>query len=1149
MKAYISILFLFAQALVPIGGAFGQFQDNFSDGNISLNPTWMGDTSLFIVNGTFQLQLMHTGASGTQSRQIHTKSEAIKSSSWEFYYRLDFDPSTSNYANVYLCSDVADVSQALNGYFVRIGGESGTIDDISLFKQTGATKTKIIDGADGVAAISPRGKIRVTRDSLGNWELLRDTSSALTGFISEGVVNDGTHITTAFFGLHLTYTSTRSDKFYFDDFTVTGSAYGDTIPPQIQRIEIVSPKEVRIFFNEKVSPATALDSANYSLSYGVFPPDPWRFDSTISYYQNDSSAVVGLLKYPLDSGRYYRIAANKVKDFAGNAMSYQPVTVPFPLYTAAKVGEVVINEIMADPTPPVALPDREYVELYNATSNKIFNISQWIFSDPGANGMIAKGERYLAPNEKVILCSLADTLSFGLWGYTIGVSPWPSLNNSGDGLVLSDSSGNTLDAVDYTEDWYKDEEKRSGGFSLERINPFHPCSNADNWMGSQSLDGGTPSNSNSVFNTAPDTIRPEVIEVKIVDNWNVHIIFSKQMDTATLQTADVWIDPRGKYNGPRTILPESPHILILTYSTGFDIGRNYSCRVEGAMDCLGNKVRETPHDFGLGRGPAKYEVVINELFPIPNEEINEKLTYEYVELLNTGSDWISLDSCFLADASAMTRLRGVVLPPRDFLLLCPTSGVGQLSKYGIVQGIGSFPSLNNTGDHIQLLFPDSTAIHDVDYKNTWYEDEVKAEGGWSLEMKDPFNPCGAERNWSPSTDSKGGTPGVKNSIASSNPDIAPPVPLLVWTRDGDTLWTKWDERISESDTAMLKCSTSDGQKARFLKFLDDRTAAFIFSPALATRQLHAIDLSGFADCSGNTAIDIAVEVGVPESAEKADVVINEVLFNPFTGASSDYAEIYNRSPKYIDLQLWSLANYDDKTDTISSIREIITTPRLLAPKAFALMSKSGEEIAQFYSQHNKASFIDMASLPAYNNSDGSVVLLNDSGEIIDRFDYDEEMHFPLLKDFKGVSLERIDAERPTSERGNWHSAAQTSGFGTPGLPNSQAASASDFSDRIVLEPQTFSPDNDGFDDVLFINYHLPQSGYMCSIHIYDSRGKHILQLVNNEMLGKVGTWTWDGRDKDNQKAVIGLYIVAVELFDLNGKALQIKKTCVLATRF
>ncbi len=43
------------------------------------------------------------------------------------------------------------------------------------------------------------------------------------------------------------------------------------------------------------------------------------------------------------------------------AFSYQPPA--FPAY-----GDIVINELMIDPSPAVGLPEVEYIELFNASS-------------------------------------------------------------------------------------------------------------------------------------------------------------------------------------------------------------------------------------------------------------------------------------------------------------------------------------------------------------------------------------------------------------------------------------------------------------------------------------------------------------------------------------------------------------------------------------------------------------------------------------------------------------------------------------------------------------------------------------------------------------------------------------------------------------
>ncbi|MBK7172281.1 MAG: gliding motility-associated C-terminal domain-containing protein [Bacteroidales bacterium] len=83
-------------------------------------------------------------------------------------------------------------------------------------------------------------------------------------------------------------------------------------------------------------------------------------------------------------------------------------------------------------------------------------------------------------------------------------------------------------------------------------------------------------------------------------------------------------------------------------------------------------------------------------------------------------------------------------------------------------------------------------------------------------------------------------------------------------------------------------------------------------------------------------------------------------------------------------------------------------------------------------------------------------------------------------------------------------------------------------DVIVLEPNIFSPDNDGRDDNLIIAYSFESPGNNATVNIYDASGVLVRNLVINELCGSQGSWTWDGIDNRRQKAIIGRYIVHVK---------------------
>ena len=103
-------------------------------------------------------------------------------------------------------------------------------------------------------------------------------------------------------------------------------------------------------------------------------------------------------------------------------------------------------------------------------------------------------------------------------------------------------------------------------------------------------------------------------------------------------------------------------------------------------------------------------------------------------------------------------------------------------------------------------------------------------------------------------------------------------------------------------------------------------------------------------------------------------------------------------------------------------------------------------------------------------------------------------------------------------------------------------------DEITLSPETFSPDNDGYDDVLNISYQFAEPGNVANVIIYDAKGRLIKNLVLNEYLGTQGTFSWDGIDENNEKAAIGIYIVYAEIVNINGDVKKYKKPCVVAGR-
>jgi len=269
------------------------------------------------------------------------------------------------------------------------------------------------------------------------------------------------------------------------------------------------------------------------------------------------------------------------------------------------------------------------------------------------------------------------------------------------------------------------------------------------------------------------------------------------------------------------------------------------------------------------------------------------------------------------------------------------------------------------------------------------------------------------------------------------------------------------------------------------------------------------------------------------------------LFNP-RPEGVDFVEIYNNSASDFDLKELSIATTKG-ADSLVSIKPLSASQLLLKPKQYMALTTDPNNIKKEYHTENPDAFLKMASMPSFNDDAGTVVLLSGSNRI-DQFSYNEKMHFRLIKDAEGVSLERVSFKRPTAETGNFRSAASSVGFATPGYKNSQNQDGVSANEEVSLASKTFSPDNDGFEDALTINYNFKEAGLVANASIYNTQGVLIKRLVKNSTLATEGSIYWDGLDESSNKAKVGIYIVYMDVFDLKGNTKKFKKTCVLAVK-
>ena len=419
-------------------------------------------------------------------------------------------------------------------------------------------------------------------------------------------------------------------------------------------------------------------------------------------------------------------------------------------------------------------------------------------------------------------------------------------------------------------------------------------------------------------------------------------------------------------------------------------------------------------------------------------------------------------------------------------------------------------------------------------------------------MVDLDNPCEGAANWRSTLNNRGGTPGTQNSVNASNPDRTMPYPTDAEVVN-DTVVVYFSEVVLPEMISTQNFSVEELGNPTFVKIVEPQLTVvkMKFSTEIQRGKVYMLNISeNITDCSGNNVeVNTQIRFGIGVQAEYNDLAINELLFNPYSGGS-DFVELYNRSNKVIDLKdLWISNTNDD--GSVKDSYQITNISRLILPQEYCAFSTDIADLYNHYTIEHSENLYKVAKMPSMPDDKGTIIITGRTFDTIDIVSYNKSQHYKLLRLLSsqdGVSLERINYDVPSSDESNWHSAAQDAGFATPGYVNSQFHEIGEIESQITLSSEVFSPDNDGYDDQLVITYSLDVAGYSGTIAVYSTNGRLVQTLVNNRSLGSTGNIVWDGFDAQNRLCPAGIYIVYVELFNLEGKKIVEKHVVSINSR-
>jgi hypothetical protein len=607
-----------------------------------------------------------------------------------------------------------------------------------------------------------------------------------------------------------------------------------------------------------------------------------------------------------------------------------------------------------------------------------------------------------------------------------------------------------------------------------------------------------------------DTIAPVVSAVELLDGYSLLLGFSEKVMLDEACKFTLYSEER-----PGGVIPDSLRKMedgvIISFPKVLPNRVSHQLRVEGVVDLDGNLLEDTL--VHVMRNEAQWgDLVFNEVMADPDPAVRH--SEEYLELYMRSDYPLNLEGWQLK------------VNDRSYLLntsnLMSMNGGDADGEFIVLKGI----ILPNDGAILSLYDQEGTLIHAASYTIPWDGPDWKKEGGWSLESPDAEQVCRVSASWDYSKDPEGGTPGRINSNGTILTDKEPPVLRYAGEGDPGELLLHYTEPIRLPHDAKAAFSLDPGGVAPdSVRLLDplQETLQLYFSGDFQDWPLYRLTLSGLSDCAGNRSDNQVVIAGAVSQPAFASVLINEIMYDPEEG-KPEYVELFLPGDKIIDLQDLAIHLVEEGG---SPDHPIVLAPhsRLFLPGQFLVLTNCVPQLEETYGLEVSGQWVEVAGLPGLKNSSGTIYLTDRAGQVVDMAVYKDEMHMELLDDPRGISLERISVKRPGSDPENWHSAASISGYATPGLENSQSFGVSESDLLLDVLPEVFSPDNDGYNDLLKIIVNTGGNDWVIGLLITDLQGNRIRVLANNHLAGPTVCYTWDGEGENGSMQPMGFYVI------------------------
>lgn len=702
-----------------------QLIDSFDSIHWPNRPIWIGEKSKFqrLHN---EIQLDDTAAGSSNSAVLLTPVSLPDTFEWEASCKMDFNPSSSNYSELIVLSSGLSLNESDYALWFRIGGQSGSVDDVRLYSRKAGEDSLLYQSFEGLAAEEPEIRIRLRIDGDG-FHVEVDTFNSLADVFTaeyDFSFSDG------FSGYSCRYSSSRADKIRFGPIflsprvldekppIVSSLAWNELGEIDIQFSEVIVSERLKIRVNEE-----RIDSIQWESEDRIHFISPGtgnlgiRIDSLFDFWENSSDTVIQLELY--------------------EALAY----------------DILITEIHARPDEWMgSLPNAEFVEIWNR-SDKTISLEGCMFQDASleaSNEWEEIGEFYLQANEVAILCDDSKVELFETFCQIIPLSSFPSLNNTEDLIILRNPGKELIAKARYNSRSFGSGISSAGGYSLQRQS-WSRCDLSSEFSIIEGLQTGSPGLvadfTVSSFDSIP--LRPRAI--RLHEDSNLIITWPLSLDDETPGLIDsIWL-------------------------------RSNSYQPDELVELRFCDDRVIP-EFRIGSftwsTELKAKLVINEVLFNPYYGSDD-----FIELKNISDDYLILGKLTVAEGTLSKPLEiedwveldfeSLVLAP-DSVLYISTNCRKTFTDYPVSDSfnclqVKSFVNLPDKGAWIALLdsLNLSQIIDSVSLSSDLHHPLIRNEDGISLRrINDHWNGANAE-NWASSPVAEGGASPGKVSEGNS----------------------------------------------------------------------------------------------------------------------------------------------------------------------------------------------------------------------------------------------------------------------------------------------------------------------------------------------------------------------------------------------